>query len=439
MNEFLSEEETMTPGEADELGGRLLSGAGKMFDANFFEGEGYAFHMPSASQYRSFFAWDSGWHVIGLAHIDAEKALAELETIFSFQAEDGRIPHEVRIKKLEEKSLARKAVIYIVGKQFDTEGRSMFIDPPSYLLAASLLYERAHDERVLQLLPAMERYVEYLLGPRDLFGHGLVSIIHPWESGTDSAPVFDAPLGIDMKKSGGAFKYGFKYPRLLKFNARRGWDLERIAKANRFVLEDLTVNSLTAAGLKAMENLYNAAGDMEKAEKCAKRAAAMVSAMEKLMWDEKAGFFFPRWDVENPKLSRRKCLSGFLPLITGLVDDDKASGMIENHLLSPDHFWAKWPVGFNSVSELEGDKIAFENVMLWRGKCVWASMNWMAARAASMYGRDDVARAITRRTAAMIDRAGFREFYHPQTGEGGGARNFTWPALALDMIERYGM
>ena len=82
---------------------------------------------------------------------------------------------------------------------------------------------------------------------------------------------------------------------------------------------------------------------------------------------------------------------------------------------------------------------ALSNQRLWRGPCIWISMNWIAARAAARVGRTDVARYITLRTAQLVDRTGFREFYNPHTGEGGGATGFTWPALVLDMIETYGL
>jgi hypothetical protein len=39
----------------------------------------------------------------------------------------------------------------------------------------------------------------------------------------------------------------------------------------------------------------------------------------------------------------------------------------------------------------------------------------------------------------MVDREGFREFYDSRTGTGAGAHGFTWPALVLDMIDRYGL
>jgi neutral trehalase len=165
----------------------------------------------------------------------------------------------------------------------------------------------------------------------------------------------------------------------------------------------------------------------------------MVSAMEKVMWDDEAGFFFPRWDLEKPKHSKRTCLTGLLPLITGGVSEERARRVIEGRLLSRDHFQAPWLVPFNSVSELAGERIPFEDLTLWRGHCIWISMNWMAARAAALNGREDVSREITRSTALLVARHGFREFYDPRTGEGGGAGGFSWPGLALDMIDRYGL
>jgi hypothetical protein len=39
----------------------------------------------------------------------------------------------------------------------------------------------------------------------------------------------------------------------------------------------------------------------------------------------------------------------------------------------------------------------------------------------------------------LIDVSGFREYYNPHTGEGGGANEFCWPGLVLDMIDRHGL
>jgi hypothetical protein len=40
---------------------------------------------------------------------------------------------------------------------------------------------------------------------------------------------------------------------------------------------------------------------------------------------------------------------------------------------------------------------------------------------------------LRRALESLIERSGFREYYDPFTGEGHGAREFTWSGLLIDM------
>ncbi len=51
-------------------------------------------------------------------------------------------------------------------------------------------------------------------------------------------------------------------------------------------------------------------------------------------------------------------------------------------------------------------------------------------------GKTDLARQIEDRSAALVEQSGFREYYDPLTGEGHGAFDFSWTAVALDMLAR---
>jgi neutral trehalase len=93
-------------------------------------------------------------------------------------------------------------------------------------------------------------------------------------------------------------------------------------------------------------------------------------------------------------------------------------------------------IAFNSRSELE-DGISFDTDFLWRGPCIWMNINWIASKAAKMYGRIDIAKEITKKTIKLLEKSDFREFYHPETGQGGGAKKFTWGTVVLDMIKDY--
>ena len=51
-------------------------------------------------------------------------------------------------------------------------------------------------------------------------------------------------------------------------------------------------------------------------------------------------------------------------------------------------------------------------------------------------GYRDAATEMARRTAGLVRRSGFREYYNPFTGEGLGAGPFATSAVSLDALER---
>ncbi len=416
---------------------RLVEEAKRIFLRNEVVSRMGRFHLPSFATYKRFYAWDSGWNVISQTIFDPEAALAELDAIFNFQVGSSRVPHEAVPPEMP---ISEDGTYKRFGRDlFDENARSYMLDPPSYLVAAEELYDATGDARVLALLPKMEKCLEYLTGPRDLFGDGLVSAVHRWEPGTDMAPSYDELLGINPWDPMAFAKVEQRSDQMIRLYAGLDWDLDQIKKANVFVLEDPGLNALTAAGALSVSRLFRKSGDAARADRWQNKAQSIVQAMEEHLWNERAGFFYPRYDIKNPRLCHRTSLTGLVVLMTGLVSENKAERVIADYLTSPRHFWTPWLVPFNSVSEMSKDPPGPLRGELWRGSCIWINMNWMAARAARILGREDIAREITRRTALMIDRHGFREYYRPQTGAGRGAKTFTWPALVLHMISEHGL
>jgi hypothetical protein len=376
--------------------------------------------------------------LLAASAFEPEAGIRELQALFSFQHDDGSVPHETRFKALGgSETLFRRFYIWLVRSQFDAQGRSLMVDPPSFLIAAARLYRKTQDQRILDLLPNMQRCLDYLTTRRDLFSSGLVSIIHPWECGCEMAPYFDAVVGVNVRMPWWMISFEIKLQKIMRRLAKAGWSPERSAQERIFALEDVGFNGLTAAGALGMAELYHASGDETMALACNTTARKIVGACEEYLWDDERGYFYPRWDIENPRLSYRSCLNGVAPLITSLVSRDKAERVIRNYLESPRHFATPWGISFNSLGE--EDLHGFKNQMLWRGPCQWINMNWIAAEAAAAYDRPDLARTITARTAHLIDVSGFCEYYNPHTGEGGGVKEFCWPGLVLDMIERHGL
>jgi glycogen debranching enzyme len=73
-----------------------------------------------------------------------------------------------------------------------------------------------------------------------------------------------------------------------------------------------------------------------------------------------------------------------------------------------------------------------ETPFLWRGP-TWAFTNWFLYHALHKRGFEERAERLRRSLMELVEKSGFREYYDPRTGEGHGAREFTWSGLLVDM------
>ena len=158
---------------------------------------------PAPRLYPHQWSWDSAFIALGLAHVDLDRALRELETLFSAQWTDGRVPHIV---------FNPAAHDYFPGPDRWASARSSraapaepatsgLIQPPVHALAVLRIlrlalnrHERAIVERIRQLYPRVLEWHRYLAKQRDPSGTGLLVIYHPWESGTDNSPRWDSTM-----------------------------------------------------------------------------------------------------------------------------------------------------------------------------------------------------------------------------------------------------
>ena len=68
---------------------------------------------------------------------------------------------------------------------------------------------------------------------------------------------------------------------------------------------------------------------------------------------------------------------------------------------------------------------------IWRGP-TWINTNWFLSHALRGHGYPELADTIVEKSIECIEKSGFREYYHPYTAEGLGARDFGWSTLILD-------
>jgi glycogen debranching enzyme len=159
------------------------------------------------------------------------------------------------------------------------------------------------------------------------------------------------------------------------------------------------------------------------------QADLVAKAMRELLFEN--GVYWATQGMEYKKL-KVATWAHFAPLFAGLYSKEEAEFVVREHLLNDETFHAPFGIRTVSKQELSYRADGFGEKFSWRGP-VWMSSHWFIYRGLLRYGYEKEAEEIRTKSLALIERSGFRECFNPETGEGQGARNFTWGALVLDM------
>lgn len=395
------------------------------------------YHMPSAHFYPSLFAWDSGFHSITMLHIDEVKAQRELETLFKQVSLDGHLPHEILYPcPATTRRPFRNFERWLSQWAYDSRKASFLIDPPIYVVAAELIFNKTKDFNWLKRIwNNLCSCIEYLLQKRDLLGEGMVSILHPWEAGTDMSPQFFPAMGLDKTKGMDSIKALTHTASLYVYCRWNSWDPEKLAAKNRFIVEDLTVNCITIRALGSAARLADALGKTEVSNRYRARADLMSKRLNERFWDEESGCYYPRWNSKTPAISKVKTAASLLPVFAGACTGTRLERLMKDHFANREEFNTEHLFPFNPHDELIQAKPWVEK-RIWAGHCIWINFNWMMSVGLLENGYREEARELTRKTVLMILEQGFYEYYDSRSGQGKRVHDFTWPGLALDMIER---
>ncbi|XTZ17827.1 MGH1-like glycoside hydrolase domain-containing protein [Micromonospora echinospora] len=400
-----------------------------------------AYTVPSRALYPHQWSWDSAFVAIGLRHVSARRAQRELESLFGAQWADGRVPHIVF-------DPAAAPEGYFPGPDFwrSTDhpaspaiATSGLVQPPVHALAAWLTFRadpaqarrRGFLPRLYPRLVAWHRYLATRRGVDDL-----VAIVHPWESGMDNSPAWDAALCRVEPTPAHGFRrrdllhvqaaerptdtdYG-RYVRLAGDYRDSGY-ADRLADA-QFVLLDPMVNALYAASESALADIAAEIGaDPRPHREAAERTGAALVA--RLFADG----FCHAYDVHERRLDRQRTVAGLTPLV--VADLPVAPALVKSAL--GDHF----RLGRTALPpsyDLTGP--AFDPDRYWRGPG-WFNTTWLVWHGLTRHGELDHAGRLRDATLTAARQAGFREYLHPLTGEGRGATDFSWTAaVVLDLL-----
>jgi hypothetical protein len=416
---------------------------------------------PAPSLYPHQWSWDSAFIALGLAHVDNHRATSELETLFESQWTTGKVPHIVFNPDAPPKSYFPDAERWNSSglSEHAPEGAhtSGLCQPPVHAVAVRRIWQSARgDERreararafLRSNYPRLFSWHRYLATARDPEGSGLVTIYHPWESGTDNSPRWDAPLMnvavgdlppytrydlqhvVDPSERPTNEEYD-RYLWLLESLKRERYDEAAIYASHPFLVKDVLFSAILVAANEALLEIARVidAPDEDRSvlEGWVQRGREGLSRR----WDPDLRLCLD-YDLRSGAPVRVQTIAGFAPLIAGGLDLDRRTELIRK-LDSPafaGNERLRWPLPPSTSPEEPG----FHPRSYWRGP-VWPVANWLLWWSLIRAGEAARAAQMRRQTLVQLSDGGFAEYFEPFTGEPLGSREQSWTAaVALDML-----
>jgi len=375
----------------------------RTLESNWREGERrgvrYAYTEPSPGRYPWQWYWDSCFAAIAWRRFDTGRSRRELETLLSAAEPDGFIGHTIFWRRPVSRT---RYLFYNVTSRGDFMTRT--IQPPLIALAWRIA---AGDPAEV---PAIGRHHDWVERERDLEGDGLLWVLQPDETGLDASPQFDPVWG---RRAQGLPLF----PLLVRRNRRLGFDIRAVRDAGGPILCGTMTNVLHGLSRLALGRL------------------SITPALVERLWDEPAGLF--RDEAWPPVAGHVPVTWAALsPLALPDLPEEIGRRLVEQHLLDPARF--RLPVPPPSVAADEHSfsrKDTFWGLRrYWRGP-TWINAAWLLWTGLVRLGYRELAGEWTERIVAAVEREGLREYYDPYTGRGMGARDFSWSALALELLD----
>jgi len=389
--------------------------AGNWRSGHLGDGTGYGFSCPSPPRYRHQWYWDSCFHAIVWRLFDPARARAELRTLLSAGRLDGFIPHTVF---WHDNAGWRRAPFYATHS-LRGDRATAHMQTPMLALAWEMVADASpeHPAFRTEALDALRLHYDWLDTHRDPDRDGLISIIHPDESGLDDAPKYDDVFGWMRHYLPGYFW-------LVERSRRLGYDSRAIIERYDEHVEDVLVNVLYALSLRALARLTGDATHTRRAERTER-------ALLERCWDDERGLF---WDLagRDERPVRVSTWSSLAPLALPSLPEPIARRLVEEHLLDPRRYRA--PFGIPSVAMDEPSfRAGWHLFRCWRGPA-WMNTAWMLVPPMRRLGYAADADRLVASLVALVERHGFREYYNPLNGEGLAARHFGWSTLLVDLL-----
>jgi hypothetical protein len=403
--------------------------------------------VPSRGLYPHQWSWDSAFIALGLQHVFPRRAVTELLSLFGGQWRDGRVPHIVFNPAVPDDA-------YFPGPSFwrsyDQAGHppvatSGIIQPPVHALAAAAVASRlgasgpVFARRIYDVLAAQNAYLRTgrTVGPNEL-----AAVVHPWETGLDNSPAWDAPLHAvpadlrlfetytrrDLGHAGAGERptdedYA-RYIRLALAYRDHDYDDDWVRAEAEFLVVDPGFNALWAWSELALAGLAEQIGADPGPHLT--EADRITSALVDGLWSEELGIFVAR-DARTGQLHGERTVGGMLPLVLPGLPEPNVAALVAT--LTGEAFRAH-DDGVSGVPSFDMTDSRYDARRYWRGP-TWLNTTWLVAGGLRGHGRHELADKLTLDILRLVEHAGLREYFNPTTASGHGTDDFSWSAAVL--------
>lgn len=410
------------------------------------------FTKPSPKLYPHQWNWDSGFIALGLVQCQPEQAETEILSLLQGQWQDGMLPQ----------------IIYRAGKKGYFPGpdhwkirqaahapkkvsTSGITQPPIVTVAAYEVARQNGDSFARQVYPRLLHYHRWLHKMRDPHGQGLAAIIHPWESGLDNSPRWVEPLmnveitsplqyersdNLDVPSAQRPTQADYDRFVFLMNKARDlNYDQSKIFAHFPFLVQDVAFNAILHRAdecLGKLAEMVNAPA--EELEEIRGWLRASRAAFQNRLWDKSSGLYLD-YDLNRKASIQQNTIAALIPLYAGLPSEPQAKILVEKYLLNSEEYAPDGQHTHFFIPTTSKTNEYYDPVNYWRGP-IWVNTNWLIIEGLRRYpDYHGLADQIRLETLNLLDRHGFYEYFHPNTGEGLGTDNFSWSAaLALVLL-----
>lgn len=410
------------------------------------------------SLYPHQWSWDAAIISIGLAHVDLDRAVAEMRHLFTGQWRNGLIPHIVYNPDVDPTAYFPDSARWAAQTSSPDAPRAVatsgIIQPPVHAIAIRQICDVASPSRAREI--ASEFYVplrewhRYLMSARDPEISGLVTIVHPWESGMDNSPRWDTALArievphhdlppftrrdlahvADPAQRPTNDDYD-RYLWIVEVLKRGHYRVDEIGDRLPFRVKDVVISALLVSANESLMRIATLAGadleDFDIIDEWIQRGRRGLAES----WDDERGRCFDT-DLATGERIDVETIAMIAPILAGQVTP--AVRMAAKQLWHSDRMIGaphlRWPLPPTTSTTAP----QYHPTRYWRGP-IWPVINWLLWYAWDRIGEFEIADELRANALQQIQTSGFYEYMHPVTGEGLGSDAQSWTAaVTLDWL-----